>query len=151
MTTVKLDTKKMDALLRALGKNMPSVQVGILGEEPRAEGGKATNAFIGACHEFGTARLPMRSFLRVPITDHLQKKMQNAGYKRVFSEIAEGESLVPLAKKIGVMAEAIVLEGFATGGYGKWKSHAPGYENNTGNILVDTTQLRDSITSEVKE
>lgn len=146
---MKLDTKQMDAFMKALAKGMPEIKVGILGDGAPREG-EVTNAFIGACHEFGTSRVPMRSFLRIPLADHFGKKVKQAGYVGVIQNIVEQESLVPLARKFAVMAEAIVLEGFATGGYGKWKAHAEGYQNNTGMLLQDTQQLRNSITSEVQ-
>ena len=66
-------------------------------------------------------------------------------------EVVKEGTMLPWLKKLAVIGEKIVLEAFATGGDGKWpKWKTKGYKNNTGQILVDTTQLRDSITSDIK-
>ncbi|PHS61072.1 MAG: hypothetical protein COB09_19175 [Thalassobium sp.] len=52
---------------------------------------------------------------------------------------------------LGVKAEEIVQDGFATGGFGKW----PALESSTiarkgsSGILIDTAELRKSVTSDV--
>jgi hypothetical protein len=144
--------KNLDNLLKALKDNMKRVRVGILGGKAARTGGTPNNATIGAFHEYGTSKTPQRSFLRVPIAEHLQERLTKAGAftKEELQEVAKTKSLLPWLKKIGIVAEKIVSDAFATKGFGKWKNHAPGYENNTGQVLVDTQQLRNSITSEVK-
>jgi hypothetical protein len=116
----------------------------------------AGNAVIGAAHEFGSmARsLPKRSFLREPLIEHLQKKLNAAG---AFSEaeqkeILEVKSLVPWTKKVGVLAEEVVRGAFDSNGYGKWAPLKPAtlQGKTTADTLVETTQLRDSIISDVK-
>lgn len=135
---------------------LPRARVGILGGKA-LRGQKnfngSNNASIGAAHEFGNAKVPMRSFLRVPITEHLNKKMETAGAfdKEQLAEVLKAGSVLPWVKKIAVLAEAIVIEAFATGGFGKWPAwKTPGYKNDGGRLLVDTGQLRDSISSDVK-
>ncbi len=150
---VVIKTEGLDKLLRALKQNLPTARVGILGsDDVRSTKGNPSNATIGAAHEFGTSKLPMRSFLRVPITEHLQSKMESSGAldKQVLKQVIAEGSVVPWMKKIAVLAEGIVAEAFATGGYGKWM---PSNMDNKKNhqTLVETQQLRDSITSEVKD
>lgn len=147
-----INTRGLDQILKALKMKPPVARVGILGSSPR-EGGKSTNAEIGAAHEFGTTKIPQRSFLRIPIADHLDKEMQNSGYldKETLKEVIKTASVIPWLKGIAKIAEKIVQGAFDTGGYGKWeKWKNSGYQNNTGMLLVDTQQLRESITSEVK-
>jgi phage gpG-like protein len=171
--SVTLQTKGLDALLKAL-KRQPIARVGILGNsvsrvenkttlsfsevqnmsKPRKGGPQLTNAEIGAVHEFGSSTHPQRSFLRVPLTDRLNKELEASGAfdKETLHQVIMSGTVVPWLKKVTVLAEGIVAGAFATGGYGKWAQwKSPGYQNNTGNILVDTTQLRNSITSEVTE
>lgn len=152
-----LNTLGLDQLLKALKSKPPRTRVGILGSKTlrHTEDAKSgpTNASIGAAHEFGTATMPRRSFLRVPLMEHLGKKIAESGLldKEVFTEVMRAGTTVPWMKKVAIIAESIVAEAFATGGFGKWPAwKTPGYESNTGDILVDTTQLRNSITSEVK-
>lgn len=158
--TVTVEVGGLDQLLKALKTKPPVCRVGILGEKTNRKAGGSnksdtTNATIGAAHEFGApARgLPQRSFLRVPISDRLQKEMEKAGAisKAEFKDVIKQGSVAPWLKKIAVLAEGIVKGAFDSAGYGKWPAWKdPNYTNNAMQILVDTTQLRDSITSEVK-
>lgn len=156
--TVKLETAGLDKILRAMKMKLPTARVGIMGEKNmRAGTGKSgkTNAEIGAIHEYGCPKrnIPIRSFLRVPIADHLEKEMEASGAyddKTLRDVIREG-SFVPWVKKMAIIAEKIVQGGFATGGFGQWAPHKPSYTNNTGQILIDTQQLRNSITSQADE
>lgn len=176
---VKLDLSKLNEIVKILGANAPYAKVGILGPKAqRTEGKKTltyaevmglgkkikyssnskpplTNVEIGMAHEFGVVSrgLPQRSFLRVPLTTKLAKAFENqislAYAKQVFDQVIATKSLLPWVKMMAVLAEGVVLGGFASGGYGKWKKWKKGYTNNTGNILVDTQQLRNSISFEI--
>lgn len=151
---MSLDTRKLDQLLRLLKKKSPVVHVGVLAGKNTRQG-SGSNAEIGAKHEFGIDGMPQRSFLKVPIADNMESYLAKAGAldeNAVLKEAVAANSLMPLMKKIGIVAETIVSDAFGSGGFGKWATwKIPGYENNTGQILVDSQQLRNSITSEVKE
>lgn len=152
---VKLQTKGLDSLIKALKDNMPRARVGVLGSNSARKNKSTsgeTNASIGARHEYGEGSMPQRSFLRVPIAEHLQSKMENAGAfdKDQLAEVVKTGTLVPWLKKIGLLAVEVVHEAFDTGGFGKWPSWKAGYKNQNNRILEDTGQLRDSITSDVK-
>jgi phage gpG-like protein len=154
--TVTINVKGLDQLLKALKAGPPIARVGILGDKTArsGDGSFQTNAEIGAAHEFGTSKMPARSFLRVPISQNLQKEMENSGAldKKTLNEVVKQGSVLPWVKKIAILAEGIVADAFDTGGFGKWPGWKnPNYTNNSGQLLVDTKQLRDSITSEVKE
>lgn len=174
MEDVHLDTRNLDALIKAMKENLSRARIGILGSKTvrnnvKTSGGKyinavsnklpstkinfSTNAAIGAIHEFGGSKMPMRSFLRMPITEYLQKRMESSGAfdKDSMNEVLKQKSVVPWLKKIATIAEAIVVEAFETGGFGKWPAwKTPGYSNDDNRLLVDTRQLRESISSEVK-
>lgn len=164
-TDDELNTKGLDDLLKALKGKLPTVSVGILGKNTRSSSatfdqvvnGKVsfeTNASIGAKHEFGEVtkfgKLPVRSFLRVPITDHLQKYLDASGAfeEDSIKKVIKEKSLVSFLKKIGIVAENIVSDAFATGGFGLWKPSNMAFKKNH-QTLVETQQLRNSITSRV--
>lgn len=144
----------LDQLLKALKAREPTARIGILGSGQRAgKGSPPSNATIGAWHEFGTSKMPMRSFLRVPLTDHLNDRLASAGAfdpETLKAVIASG-SLIPWIKKVMIVAKVIVLEGFDTGGFGKWPDLAQSTwsKKKVQQILVETQQLRNSITTEV--
>jgi phage gpG-like protein len=156
MEDVEFNTRNLDQFIKALKDNMSRARVGVLGNKTMRKTSSidnGTNATIGAMHEYGTEKLPIRSFLRVPIADNLEKKMENseAFNKEELEEVVKQGSVVPWLKKIAVLAEGIVAEAFETQGFGKWPAWKNGnYKNGGNSLLVDTGQLRDSITSEVK-
>lgn len=149
---VTLETKGLDQLIKTLKVKPPVARVGILGGKTGRAGSVPNNATIGAYHEFGTSELPQRSFLRVPISEHLENKMESSGAlnKDTLDQVVKQGSVTPWLKKIAVLAEGIVAEAFETGGFGKWKPSDMTHKKNH-QTLVETQQLRNSITSEVKE
>lgn len=155
--TVELKTPGLDKLLKALKTKPPQTRVGILGDKTvrgKDSGPNAgrTNAEVGAAHEFGTTTLPQRSFLRIPISENLQKEMEKSGAldKDALNEVIKSGTLVPWMKKVAVIAEGIVADAFDTGGFGKWQPSDMTRKKNH-QTLIETQQLRNSITSEVKE
>lgn len=158
---VTLNVKGLDQLLKALKAKPPTARVGVLAEtvNRKSEPGQKNtpnNAEVGAAHEYGAPGrgLPQRSFLRVPITDNLDKRLSQEGMlsKQTLADVIKTGSVLPWVKKVTSIAKGIVTEAFETGGFGKWPqwedSH---YSNNAGQLLVDTKQLRDSIVMDVKE
>lgn len=155
-TETTLNVDGLTKLLKAFSK-MPVIKIGVLAGSTR-QGAKGktqkTNAYIGAVHEFGSPAqgIPARSWLRVPITTRLDKRLlsANALDEAMVKEIVKTGSLYSFALRVAVFSESIVLEGFATGGFGEWKRSNMARKKNH-QTLVETQQLRDSVTSEVKE
>lgn len=147
---VQLDTKVLDQLIRALKEPLPVLRVGIIGKLGRNKGGR-TNAEIGAAHEFGTDKLPVRSFLRMPLTENFRKYVDDESPldEDALKMIVKTGSIVEFMKKLAVIGENVVRDAFQTGGFGKWKPSDMSRKKNH-QTLVETTQLRESITSEVK-
>ncbi len=153
-----LDTKGLDKLAKALKQSQPKARVGILGEKAirSNSGGKAgeglTNAEVGLFHEMGTSTLPVRSFLRLPMTTIYAKRLEQSGAfdKAALIEVLKTASFRPWLLKAAVIAEQVVLGAFDTGGYGTW---VPSNMRNkkVHMTLVESQQLRNSITSEVAE
>lgn len=152
---VKIDTKALDQLIKSLKGRLPVARVGVLGGKTARtskESGVSTNAEIGAKHEFGNEGMPVRSFLRVPISDFMQKYLDKAGATNpeALKRLLQTGKLTEWVKKIGIVAEAIVADGFDSGGFGKWPPSDMRRKKNH-QTLVETQQLRNSITSDVKE
>lgn len=147
---IESDFRGLDKLNRAL-QNVPYAKIGILGaKNPRKSGGE-TNSSIGYQHEFGIGH-PRRSFLRVPLIDNLKAYVEKSSAfdKDVLANILKEGTLRPWVEILATIGEKIVSDAFDSGGFGKWPAwKQPGYQNNTGQILVDTQQLRNSISSEV--
>lgn len=159
-----IETKGLDQLLKALKAKPPEARLGILGtkafeahrgdEDRPLPKNPPSNAAVGAAHEFGTSKMARRSFLRQPIADYLDKKMESSGAldQEAMEDVLASGTVTPWLRKITILAEGIVADAFGSAGFGKWAPwENSNYSNNTGEILVDTHQLRDSITSEVKD
>lgn len=154
MDDVQMNFKGMDDFIRAIKGPLPYIKVGILGSKTNRHTQGPSNATIGAVHEYGapTKNIKPRSFLRVPLTENLGPKIEGSGAfdPDTLKQVIKERSVVPWMKKISVLAEGVVAEAFASGGFGKWSPWKnPKYTNNTGQILKDTLQLSRSITSEV--
>lgn len=159
--SVKLNTPGLDKIMKALGGDTPRARVGILGDktvrganeqgETKTQTGP-TNAMIGAAHEYGTSKIPQRSFLRLPISMELSGRLEDAGLtsKDTLKEVIKTGSVIPWLKKVAVAAENIVLDAFDNGGFGLWLPSDMTRKKNH-QTLVETQQLRNSITSEVEE
>lgn len=150
---VQINDKPLKALMKAFKGEMPMASIGILGDKNARTGKGATNAEVGVAHEFGTEHMPMRSFLRMPMAEHLYEYLMNAGAfdPSAIKKIIAEKSILSWVKKMAIVAERVVQDAFATGGWGAWaKWKDPKYRNNTGQILIDTQQLRNSITSKVE-
>lgn len=151
----KLDVKGIDKFLKALSNSKPKIVVGILGANASAQHAGSdkgiTNAQVGAIAEFGTVKSPVRSFLRVPLSNNYFKALKNSGVlnKKSLQEIITQGSIVPLLEKGAVVAEAVVLESFETSGDGNWPPSDMRYKKNH-QTLIETRQLVSSITSEVR-
>lgn len=137
-------------------KNPPKVRVGILGNKNARPDGKS-NATIGLKHEFGLydatikQQLPVRSFLRMPLIEKLQDKLEESKglfTQKVLKQCMEEKSLAPYLKNLGIVAERTIADAFHTGGFGKWKVSNMRFKTNH-QTLVESGKLRDSISSEV--
>lgn len=151
MADVDLDTRQLDKMVRLLKRgSLQGIKIGIFGTHATRSDGKS-NAEIGMYHEFGTTTLPQRSFLRVPIQDNLGSKLASSGAfdKTVLKNVMDQGDIKPWLKLIAIAAEAIVAEGFDTGGYGKWPPSDMAHKKNA-QTLVETQQLRNSVTTEIK-
>lgn len=149
---ITVNSKPLQMLLKSITGKLPKARVGILGDK-NARQGKNSNATIGLKHEFGDDKVPQRSFLRTPLQEYFGKYLENASLldENAVKKILKTGTIIDVINIFGQVGRNVVLDGFHTAGFGKWKPHAKGYTNRTGQILVDTTQLRNSITWDLEE
>lgn len=154
--TGQVTTEKslLDNLLRGVDMKL-FARVGIMGaKNKRTKSGKGQdvgNADIGLAHEKGikSINLPRRSWLQTPLEDNLSEAFNALGAKAI-QKMLTGNYFTAYAQ-LGVVAENIIQKGFETGGYGKWAplSQVTISKKKSDAILIDTAQLRRSVTSEV--
>lgn len=117
------------------------------GKEPAA----VTNAEIGLVHEKGSISrgIPRRSFLLMPLEQKFDKYIGAISASIMQGITTENVKMVYL--KMGVFAESLIQRAFATRGFGKWAPNKPATIARKGSDspLIDTAQLRKSITSTV--
>lgn len=119
---VRVDIKKMQRLYESL-KTKPHILVGVFQSDSARKDGGLTNAELASYHENGAPEhgLPKRSFLREPIADHVDTIMAPFKGQAVMDALVTGGAM-KLWRSIGVAAEKVVQQAFATGGFGKWPS-----------------------------
>jgi hypothetical protein len=141
----QLETKDGKGFKKLSKKKMAAARV-----DAEIAGDYASNATIGMKHEFGQGA-PVRSFLRMPITEKLQTYLDktNAFNKATLKLVIQQKTINPWLKILGRVAENVVGDAFHTGGFGKWPASNMANKKNH-QTLVETTQLRDSITSVVE-
>jgi len=147
----EFDTKNLDKLIRALKKGgNAGVKIGIMGQSVAREGSELNNATIGAFHEFGTSKMPQRSFLKMPISEHLAKELESSGAfdEATIKEVVKQGTTRPWLEKVAICAEAVVQDAFNSGGFGKWAPSDMAHKKNH-QTLVETQQLRNSITTKI--
>lgn len=154
--TYKANFSGLQELNKAMKQKMRT-KVGILsGSGSRTDENGVSNATLGLVHEMGSAtkNIPARSFLRMPI-QFKADAIQNDVLKRkpaIERAMADGDAM-PLYDTLGLSAVAYVQMAFESGGFGQWKplSSKTVAQKGSSSPLIDTGQLRESITWEVKK
>lgn len=135
-----------EAAMRSVDVGLPSDKVG-----GKIYGDGMTVISIGAIHEYGLGPNPMRSFLRMPF-DVKQKQMADRIAKEFDAVRDKGRDVATALGRVGVEAENISREAFVTRGYGNWPdiTQATKDAKGSGQVLIDTGTLRNSITHVVR-
>lgn len=174
---VKANIDGLNSLMRFLKEDY-KVRIGILGNKAAAQHDRKsglTNVEIGTFHEFGTEKMPQRSFLMMPLQEKLSAeipKMKKYIFKQFFVKKAPKQFYMALGSK----ALDIIKSAFNTNGFGQWKpltaSSRRAWERKKGisgwrtaksiasfrkglnaslgrQILTDTGKLRHSISMKV--
>ena len=124
----------LDDLIKSLKDNY-TLRVGIIGSKAKASHDKnsknsLTNAELGTFHEFGTSKMPRRSFLedslkfKLKFNTEQMKELRNALFTQFFVKKTPKQFL----QDLGARCLQIIEEGFATNGFGMWKPLASSTE-----------------------
>lgn len=140
---VNSDFTGLDKFVKGISTQMV-VRVGIMGNKANRKETAATNAEVGFVHEFGTSKIPKRSFLRMPIFQYAEDILGMVKKAGALKKLAAGKSIQVLAD-LGIACESVVVKAFAASGWGSWPAKSDGEPSH----LVDTGQLRRSISSVV--
>lgn len=152
---IKKDFSGLVKLRQELSKSFEA-RVGILGtnsSNSREDKSFLTNSDIGFKHEFGSRseNIPKRSFLREPMMEKLNDDVIKKRLK--LKKIIESLDMKSFFVTLGIIGESVVQRAFSTRGFGKWPPNSPATiaRKKSDSPLIDTAQLRKSITSDVKE
>ena len=105
---------------------------------------------VGLIHEFGTDKIPRRSFLRMPF--EVKSKEIEGVISSTFNKVLEKGLDAEIALgRIGAVASSIVEEAFQSGGFGNWKllEESTVKEKGNSDVLDDVGILKKSISWEV--
>ena len=155
VSLVTLGLQSFKRKLKAVGKT--HVEVGIFSDHaarvPKDEHDEGlSNVEIGYKHEMGVIRegIPSRSFLEMPLRTELPSIIKAEAAALVASFAEDGPKA--MLERVGFMGEAAIQEAFDTSGFGTWAPNHPETVQRKGfnKPLIDTSQLRESISSRVK-
>jgi len=131
-------------------------KIGILGDDANRTDDEegVTNAEIGLVHEFGSkdGDIPRRSFLEDPLIIKKDEINKTIG-KLIIEHLTEPNGMNKIFKKVGIEAERIIQEAFASGGFGTWADLDEKTIKRKGSStkLIDQGELRKSISSGVEK
>ena len=155
----------MSQFFKVLASGPHRVQVGIFGAKTsRMSIDKATrkvtkkstqvsntNAELGLVHELGSLsrNIPPRSFLYMPIKTQASTLVKTMAADLV--KLLPAGKAAMFLKRLGIAAENLVQEAFASRGFGRWAPDKPKTVKAKGSDapLIDSGQLRRSIASRV--
>lgn len=145
---IKEDFGNLTKFIKGLESGL-CVDVGIMGEKVQREENYMTNAEIGYIHEFGLG-LPQRSFLRMPLQYKANQIVKDVVEAGALKKMAIG-NVYGVMSDLGSACETAIAEAFDSGGFGTWPKDTPETmrRKKRKTILVETTQMADSITSKV--
>ena len=166
MNTLRYSFKGLRKLQTRLAEaEKRSVKIGLLASTaqrtPTDSDRLTHNPSLGAIHEYGltytmrktgtTITIPERSFLRMPLTQHLGDTVKKADIK--WTDILMLRGSQALLQRLGKAGEQTVQEAFDTRGWGQWPELSSftiwKKKQNKTRILIETTQMRQAITSQV--
>ncbi len=146
---IKDTDKGMDALLKQLGARMPVSVVGIIGDgSTRDDEGAPTNQQVGTWHEFGTGKIPKRSFIRD--TFDINRKGFNKRLQKIAGQILTNKSNGRMEMaRFGLYVEGVIKKRIAAG-IPPALAAVTIARKGSSKPLIHTGQLRNSIASEVR-
>lgn len=121
-TKVNANIDELNKLMKFL-KEPYKVRIGIIGSKAEAAHDSKsglTNVEIGTFHEFGTKKMPQRSFLMMPLQEKLSEEIPKVK-KQIFNQFFQKQSPKQFYYDLGSKALDIIESAFNTNGFGQWK------------------------------
>lgn len=143
--------KKEVDKLKSLQQN--TIRVGVIGSKTNRQQGEITNASLLYLHTWGSFihNIPAR-----PVLDAIEIKINefDKDTQHVMKKFLQNTlNALTTARQIGAIALQYILMSFETKGFGRWaelKSQTIKAKNSSA-ILIDTGELRRSLTFDVVE
>ena len=129
---IEYDISKLEELIKSLKEDYV-LRVGIIGTKATNASHKnssKTNAEIGTFHEFGTKKMPRRSFLEDSLKLKLKFNTERMREMRrvLFSQFFIKQAPQKFLQELGAKCLMIIEDAFATNGFGRWKPYAKSTE-----------------------
>lgn len=137
---IKVDTKQVEKMLAEFAEGLKGkgkgARAGYFDGDANEDGVSLPN--IALWNEFGTARIPARSFLR-----NAQNKANKRGANLVKARLDEGTNVDALCKELAVMLTDEIKKSIRAG---NWEPNAPSTirKKHSSKPLIDTGQLLNS-------
>lgn len=151
MTVQFKQNAKLNKILDSLLKSKLEIKVGVLGSPQKSDvgaqtkktGSKTSVVDVAMVHEFGSPKknIPKRSFL--VSTFESKKKTWPEAFKTLLANVTSESGLINMLNQFGQLMQRDVRLAFTNN---KWKP----LKYRKGNPLLDTGQLRRSISYEIK-
>lgn len=129
---ITYDVKNLEDVINALKEDY-TLRIGIIGAKATQTSHKnssKTNAEIGTFHEFGTSKMPRRSFLEDSLKLKLKFNTEKMRELRrvLFTQFFIKKAPQKFLQDLGAKCLLIIEDGFATNGFGRWKPYAKSTE-----------------------
>lgn len=149
MSVAVRDTDKgLKAMLKKLSGASGKVAIGVLGSTAGKSHGATTLYDVAAANEFGTSRIPERSFLRGTIDTNHGKILTFC--KKQGAEVVRGKISNEIAlERIGAFVQGLIQARIAAG-IEPANAESTIAAKGSSKPLIDSGQLRASITYEVR-
>ena len=165
--TAKHDLAKLTKFVKGMTSQY-SVRVGIFGDRSaRKNDNVVDNAYVGMVHELGSFSrgIPIRSWLVMPIRVSQNEILKEAGTG--IKDLLAAGKMDRVLQELGFACEDAIYAAFESGGFGTWaplkvrtvkhklrrflkqQPWEKASEHTKEGILIDSTQLRKSVTSQV--
>ena len=130
-------------------KGRPSVAIGIQGEKGNQDRDGLTNVMLGTIHEFGTANIPERSFLRSTFDENYKKYIQE--YNALFTKAIASGDLKGNLMLLGEKVRSDVLKKIKSKLQPALSAATIAKKGGEDTPLIDTGQMWNAISVEVRD
>lgn len=138
---------RLRGMVEQMKRGNTYVKAGVVGPQAEADHGGLTNALLAMYQEFGTDKIPARSFVREPFAEH--KAQYLAGLRELLPQVVEGKmtarkALGLIGLKMSADMKAAIIKGIPPP-----NAESTIAAKGSSTPLIDTGKLLSSISHEV--